>query len=155
VWAGEDLEVGVAHDTSPLISDIDGHRQWGLEAARFLVVAGLLLDATGSPVAREVPRQSNAARRRAARSPSPTTETWAERRIVLTSTPSARSSSSGSEAGLQDLSGKRPIDADVRGHLKRQPHGPRGELRRWIWVEGYQARPWVAGKPLRISVQVH
>lgn len=32
----------------------------------------------------------------------------------------------------------------VRGHLRRQPHGPGASLRRWQWVEGYEARRWVA-----------
>lgn len=154
-WAGQELEEGVAYDAhSPLIGDIEGLHAWGIEAARFAVIAGLLLDATGSPVTTEVPRVSNAARRRAERSASPSSESWAVRRVVLAGE-SARLSAGPSAASPTARDGRQPVEAEIRGHLKRQRHGPGGELRRWIWVEGYQARRWIASKPLRVDVRAN
>lgn len=151
-WTGEEIAEGIPYDTSPLIDDVTGHREWGIEAARFAVVAGLLLDAASSPIRTESADGSRAAQKRAARAVDQ--ESWAVKRVVLAGPP-ITSSNSGSGGEAVGADGRSAVDAAVRGHLKRQRHGPRGELRRWIWVEGYQARRWVSAKPLRVDVRVN
>jgi hypothetical protein len=41
-------------------------------------------------------------------------------------------------------------EVEVRGHLKRQRHGPGNGQVKWIYVPGYSARRWVAPRPTRI-----
>lgn len=113
---------------------------------------GCLLDASGSPVRTEAAAGSRGAQRRQAKSKA---EAWAVRRVVLAGAPSSSGGGGASSAGGGPLEGRQAVEAEVRGHLKRQPHGPRGTLRRWIWVAGYQARRWVAPKPLRIDVRAN
>ena len=50
------------------------------------------------------------------------------------------------------LVGRVGNQAVVKGHLKRQPCGPRGSERKLIWVERYEARRWVAPGPVRVVV---
>jgi hypothetical protein len=41
----------------------------------------------------------------------------------------------------------------VRGHLKRQPFGPRSSQRKWVYVSAYEARRWVSPKPQIVRVR--
>ncbi len=151
-WREEDLEAGVAREDSPLICDVDAHHEWAREAARFCVVLGLLLEAEGSPV--EVDDDGEGGQRRARRSrPGGSGRgEWVVRRVYLSRLTPARHRASEGPVEAVDLTGRLPAQVPVRGHIKRQPYGPGQSLRRWIYVEGYEARRWVSPKPLRVEV---
>jgi len=152
-WHEEDLEAGVVRDESPLIDDVDAHHEWAREAARFAIVLGLLLDAEGSPVEMDESEASSRKRRRPRSEAAGGGRDWVVRRVSLSRlTPSRYRAAEGSSQAA-DLRGKVPATVPVRGHLKRQPYGPGQSLRRWIYVEGYEARRWVAPKPLRVEVR--
>ena len=141
-WTERELAEGVPAETdSPLVSDVSAHREWAMQAARFLVVLGLLLDAEGAPL-REERETTEAPKLRGAPHPA---GGWTTRHLYLDD---RRSSSGGSGAGEPaDLSDRADAEVPVRGHLKRQPHGPGLALRKWIWVAGYEARRWVGPRP--------
>jgi hypothetical protein len=146
-WGERDLEVALPHgESSPLIEDVDAHHEWAREAARFAVVLGLLLDAEGAPLRREDDRRDTAGKP-AARGPGRPGE-YVVRHLYLDDSPANRAGGSGGVS----VPGTLAAQVVVRGHLKRQPCGPGGRERRWIWVGGYEARRWVAPRPARVVV---
>jgi len=138
-WGGDDIEVPIDH--SPLIDNTEGHREWARNAARFVLILSLLLEAQGSPVQvkTSVPgkhkRSEQAKRARA----------WTVRRIVLGKLPT-RYSRSGPEGKSQShpVADMQPQQTMVRGHLRRVRYGPGLSQTRWQWIDGYEARRWVA-----------
>lgn len=150
-WRDEDLDAGVVRDESPLIDDVDAHREWAREAARYAVVLGLLLEAEGSPVAMDDELEGRGARR--LRPAGTGRGEWVIRRVYLGRlTPSGRRAPD-TPGEASDLSGRLAAQVPVRGHVKRQRHGPGGADRKWIYVEGYEARRWVSPRPLRVEVK--
>ena len=154
-WSGRDLAEGV--ETSVLdagsvdlgvpasVAGDDAHRAWAVEAARTAIVYALLLDAAGAPVRVTDDAAADNARPRDPRrkgAPGP----WSTSRVTLT--PEGERAVAPPPAGgpgePADLSGKTAVVRPVVGHLKRQRHGPQNSLVRWIYVEGYAARRWVA-----------
>lgn len=154
-WIGEEIAAGVQHDTSPLIDDAEAHGGWTREAARFAVVLGLLLDAEGAPtrVTDESERAKVPKAQQKKQKPPPA---WVTRYVTLAPEAARHEdrahAPAGEGAGAQATAGRLAAERPVRGHLKRQPHGPGGKLRRWIYVPGYQARRWVAPAPRKIVV---
>ncbi len=146
-WGGGDIDVPVDH--SPLIDNVESHHRSAKAAARFLLVLGLLLDATGSPVTRSKPLPLVTGRRRGRRKQGGSE--WSVRRISLSGA-TRGSASSTSEDGEPIPDNYMPIDTMVSGHLKRQPYGPGREKRRWVYVASYGARRWISLKPLRVVV---
>lgn len=146
-WSGGELTDGVRLETHPLIEVQPGeHYERMAAAARLLVVLGLLLDADGAPV-REDRERSAPTKIRGEPNP---VGGWTTRHLYLDD---RRAGGGGSGSGEPaDLSDRDAQGVPVRGHLKRQPHGPGGALRRWIWIEGYEARRWVGPRPRRTVV---
>lgn len=152
-WAGGDLEAGVVRDTSPLIDDVDRHHEWTRQAARFAVVLGLLLDAEGSPVVAK--DETPAGRRQRGTGSGKTQTSWTVRRVFVGRDKVFRAAGASEPAG--EGAERRDLSAavvPVRGHLKRQPYGPGRSERKWIYVQGYEARRWVAPGPVRVDVDV-
>jgi hypothetical protein len=150
-WSGEDLNEGVSPDSSPLIDDIEGHHEWTRQAARFAVVFAVLLEAAGSPLARRdmTPgrsRQKGAEGRQGQRGDE------VVRRVFLDAPAQAPAGAYGGRRASGSESPAVPVTVAVSGHLKRQPYGPKGSLRRWIYVTAYEARRWIAPAPLRLVV---
>jgi hypothetical protein len=149
-WTGDELvEATVAPDTSPLIDDVDRHHAWARQAARFAVVCALLLDAVATPLTvDEPPRARRATPHRSAASP------WVVRRVHLgtPATPRQTPAGDGQTGGSLTNADRQALAVEVRGHLKRQPYGPSGTLRRWVYIASYEARRWVAPRPARIIV---
>ncbi len=153
-WEGSELEEGVLRDASPMIEDVDLHHAWSREAARFAVVFALLLEAEGSwlGVEDEASVRFHDQRRRA---PSKAVggPGWIVRRVYLDEPRRARRAPRpAGEAGML-LEGKSPVTSMVRGHLKRQFYGPGRALRKWVYVRSYEARRWIAPRPLRVEVR--
>ncbi len=150
-WTERDIDATIERDESPLIDDIDGHETWARQAARFAVVLGLLLDAEGAPVS--VADDSPKGRRSKGKSGRREAEEWITRRVYVNerlfkSVP--RNTSLSGDASRLD--GLQPTQVDVRGYLKRQPHGPGNSLRKWVYIQEYEARRWVSPRPLRVDV---
>lgn len=151
VWAEKDLEAGITLDTSPLIDDADAHQEWTREAARFALVFGLLLDAERAPVTLREPKGKSGSK--VART-SIGEYGWMVQRVILqrqrTAPGTTPQTAAMAERRLRD--DLAPTTVPVTGHIKRQPYGPGRSQRKWIYVEGYEARRWIAPRPLRVVV---
>lgn len=167
-WEERDLDATIERDESPLVQDVDAHYAWSREAARFSLVLGLLLDAHGAPLAFRDERPTAWPQR--GRSPQRAREPsggWLVRHITLgepirlASEPwLVERAGERAEQGEGDDTARRPLSAalhpqvvPVRGHLKRQPIGPGRSQRKWIYVRSYEARRWIAPRPLRLEVR--
>jgi len=156
-WSARDLEAGVTTTVyDPLLAQfgLEGtvpgapdHAAWAREAVRWAVVYGLLLDAAGAPVrvtAEGPPRERDPRKAREAKA-------WSVSRVTLTPdgerVVAPPSVGAGAEA---DLTGRVAAAVTVRAHLKRQRYGEGNALTRWIFVEGYAARRWVAPWSTRV-----
>lgn len=150
-WTGGELEEGTVQDASPLVDNVEAHQEWAREAARFAVVLGLLLDATGSPLRMREEGPSLPGRRHG--KPRPATP-WVTRRVYLDG--AGGGGWAGAEARVggdgASVAGRVEARVEVRGHLKLQPYGPGGRERRLIYVASHEARRWVAPRPLRVVV---
>ena len=155
-WGEEDIDASVQADGSPLISDVDAHQTWAREVARFALVMGLLLDAEGTPVEVEDRISGAGGKKRRGRSRltgkgAADPGAWIERRVSLSRPRQARTHTRPSERESLPP-GRAPATVEVRGHLKRQPYGPGRRERRWVYVEAYEARRWIAPSPLQVVV---
>ena len=154
-WTEKDLDATVEPDqASPLIGDVDSHHAWARQAARFAVVLGLLLEAEGSPVTVEE-EQPKGRTRGGTTGAGRMEDEWITRRVYINERKFLASSVPGPHRQGTD----RPADAVeatvlVRGHMKRQPYGPGRQLRKWIYVQSYEARRWVSPRPVRVDVGV-
>lgn len=148
-WGERDLEI--PEDESPLIEDRDGHREFAREAARFAVILGLLLEARGTPLslAREATERIEGPAVTGPRRPG---AEWLIRRISISEEYQRASQVRASRGVAAGRSGLLETEVPVRGHVKRQRYGPGRSEVRWIYVDGYEARRWIAPKPLRVLV---
>lgn len=136
--------------TTILGSDREAHDDWAADAIRVLVVLGLLLDAAQTPLTTtdegpQVAGRTKGGEARPARA-------WSVRRVYLTQEHRARRDGNRGADGARGADGLTAAEVEVRGHLKRQPHGPGGALRRWVYVDGYAARRWIAPRPVKVIV---
>ncbi|QDE83331.1 hypothetical protein [Myxococcus xanthus] len=128
-WTGEDLTEGTRQERSPLIDDVGEHQQWARDAARFAVVYALLCEAEGSPL------RVDEARKRDAVGLLPVRNVYLDGALGGGTTTLPAPAPTGSRVAEE---------RQVRGHLKRQRHGPGLALSKWIYVSGYSAWRWVA-----------
>lgn len=144
-WGERDIEI--PEDESPLIEDRDGHREFAREAARFVTVLGLLLEARGTPLslARETTERITGASRR-------DSADWLVRRISISEEYQHASQLRHAHGSAAGRDGLLDVEVPVRGHVKRQRYGPGLSEVRWIYVDGYDARRWIAPKPLKVLV---
>lgn len=142
----EEREIVVPEDHSPLIDDVDAHHEWAQDAARYAVVLGILLDAEGTPLRVGEMRSAGFRAQAGVRSRAG----WVVRRVHLDER--RRRASVGEPGEGTAPEGRIAATVAVTGHLKRQAYGPGRSQRRWIYVESYEARRWVAPRPLRIVV---
>lgn len=147
-WGERDL--GVPEDESPLIEDREGHREFAREAARFAVVLGLLLEARGTPLTPA--RETSGRIEGVAIGPRRPVADWLIRRISISEEYQRASQLRASRGAAAGRDGLLETDVPVRGHVKRQRYGSGLSEVRWIYVDGYDARRWIAPKPLRILV---
>ncbi len=134
-WTGGDLPADIPTDSSVLIDDQDAHREWAREAARWIVVLSVLLEAEGSPV-REGEAVPVGGRRRGTPTDGP-----AVRRVYLEEVRRPGGAGAAEGAGTD---GKLGLVVPVSGHVKRQRYGAGRTETRWIYVAGYEGRRWVA-----------
>ena len=140
-WGNDDRDIQMPIDYSPLIDDAGGHREWALNAVRFMLVLSLLLEAWGSPLETKKAEPSKRKRgERAARA-----RTWSVQRVVLSRPPSRRSRDDRLSGPSGHIAADRqPLQTVVSGHLRRTRHGPGSSQVRWQWIASYEARRWVA-----------
>ncbi len=149
-WGERELDAGVERevDTS-LVDSVEAHHAWAREAARFLVVLGLLLDAEGAPIRKEDEHPKPRGKRGAASGPGPE---WITRHVYLDERRPSGAPRAPSEPASAEHGDRLEQAVAVRGHVKRQRYGEAHAKTKWIWVEGYAARRWVAPRPVRIVV---
>jgi hypothetical protein len=129
-WTGEDLNEQLpTTDPSALVpADCrSSFQQFASQAARYLIVLGLLAEADPSPL-RIVLDKSDKSRRR--------------RDVYLDKTKEAPRPREPSPVPL--LEGRHGVDVPVTGHLKRQRYGEANAQVKWIYVRGFSARRWVS-----------
>lgn len=110
------------------------------QGLRTALVLGLLLDAERTPIGSSDAHPR--ARKGATRDERRAAEAWTVRTCGVR--PSAVRGAPAGAGGALDPSTRLAVETPVRGHLKRQPHGPNGTERKIVWVESYDARRWVA-----------
>lgn len=124
-WTGGELEAELPEaDHSPLIDDVDAHHEFARQAARYLIVLGLLAEAETSPLRIEIDRRERGTR-----------HVYLGEQTVQ---------SREGAAGEDPIDGKVADAVIVSGHLKRQRHGEGRAQVKWIYVAGYSARRWFA-----------
>lgn len=151
-WRGGDLAAGVEPEfETSLLEGMDPgeHAEWGRAAARFVIVLGLLLDASGTPIRTRDEGPALAGRSKGRSHPA---RPWAVRRVWIDGAPQGTSVAGIGAGEGEAQEGRLAVESEVRGHLKRQPFGPGGKERRWIYVAGYEARRWVAPRPTKVVV---
>lgn len=150
-WSAHELEV-VSGGSTALIDNVDAWREWGQQAARFAVILGLLLDAEGTTLLVEGPRASRGeakGRRNQSRPAS-----WSVRRVYVDNKGYRPSAPGSGEGESRDISRLQLARVMVTGFLRRQPYGPGGALRKWVYIQSYEARRWVAPeRHVRVDVQ--
>ena len=153
-WQEQDIEPTSVD--SPLIEgDIHEHRLWAEQAAEWVVTLGALLEAEGAPLEDEDWSEAPASKRQRPGRRQKATDGWLVRRVALTRAAAQRvSSRADAETSAARRDGLVLGETWVRGHLRRQPYGPGRQLRKWVYIEGYEARRWMSRRPLRIDVEV-
>lgn len=159
-WGEADLTAGTPY--GELINagvfglESEKWHEWERDAVRFIVIFGLLLDAENAPLRIETeprnPAPQKARKRRGA-------SDWTVKHVYLNepprqrAAPAAPSAESAAAAPAPDERTDAHLMAvPVRGHIKRQRHGPVREQVKWIYVAGYEARRWVAPRPVKVIV---
>jgi hypothetical protein len=123
-WTGGELEPELPDlDRSPLINDIDQHQAFARQAARYLIVLGLLAESEPTPLRIEVDRQERATHH-----------------VYL----GERTSAPRETETADTIEGRVAEAVVVSGHLKRQRYGEARAKVKWIYVAGYAARRWFA-----------
>jgi hypothetical protein len=116
-----------------------------MDAFRWLVTFGLLLDAERQPL--DIRDEAHEGRRKAKKARQARSGPWVVRRYVYLDG-SARSPGPG-EGGSSSrgTEGLVPVTSRVRGHLKRQRCGPGNAETKWVYVADYEARRYIADHP--------
>lgn len=148
IW--EEREITIADD-SPMESEAERWKvtEFGREAIRFLMVFSLLLEADKTPI--EI--QSNRLRQKrsvAMRQATLGRDDWTVKRISLTTRRVSKPSKPVSSG--ESIEGRILSPTMVTGHLAYQAYGKQWSLRRWIYIDSYEARRWIAPGQRRIIV---
>lgn len=135
--------------------DAASTREWLDASLSWLCTLALLLDAHESParVRQERPEPTDRRPRRGTTHRPPVA--WSTRTVYLATPPPSTwpgRSTQGQGATL-DTAGRAAGLSTVTGHLRLQPYGPGGSLRRWQYVEAYEARRWYLQRPEKIVVR--
>jgi hypothetical protein len=111
-WTGKDLEPELPEiDRSALVDDVDAHQEFARDAARYVIVLGLLAEAANSPLRIELDKRERTTRH-----------------VYLGDHASApRTVAAGTEAGVAEA-------VPVAGHLRRQRYGPGHAKTQTIYV---------------------
>jgi hypothetical protein len=127
-WTGGEVEEGIPLDSSPLIDDVDRYHSWARQAARFAVVFALLLESASTPLSVEEPPRHRESRRHTSGTHQ-TRSSWVVRRVHLRAPLPTRSTQAHENPAHKPLpTDRQAMDVQVRGHLKRQAHGPGGRF---------------------------
>jgi len=129
---------------------------WTNRALRWLVTLALLLEAHETPARVKQERVAPPKRRQRGVTQRPPVA-WSTRTVYLASPPPAQPVQPPPDPSAEpvptDLSGRTAGLSTVTGHLRMQPHGPGGALRRLQYVAGYEARRWYGAKPTKVVVR--
>lgn len=151
-WSQEEVEITTGGTADLIFGDLGAWREWGRQAARFAVILGLLLDAEGTPLLVEGPQKPRAeakGRHGYSRSAS-----WSVRRVYVDNKGYRPSAPGSGEGESRDISRLQLARVMVTGFLRRQPYGPGGALRKWVYIQSYEARRWVApDRHVRVDVE--
>jgi hypothetical protein len=158
-WRERELAVSHEDEENPFIAPdhVEAHDAWSHEATRWALLFAIHREAEHTPVVyRDTIKRGRKTVPGASTPRGP--DAWVERRIFLdritrwaAGTP-AEGEQEQQASGATDNEGRKLANVFVRGHMRRQPFGPGGEGRKWIYVAGYDARRWTSPKPLRIVV---
>ncbi len=139
-----DGEIALPGDFTPNIDVDPQYYAWAMHAARYVLILAIMLEAEKTPI------ESDNGGRKSQKRVKGKHGDWTVRRVYLGKTYGRHG-----EKGTGDhanIEGKMAEVVPVRGHLKRQPYGPGRAERRWVWIEGYEARRWILPGPRKIVV---
>lgn len=141
-WGTAELEIKPG-GSADLIDDVDAWQDWAKQAARFILILGILMDAEGTPIL--IAGNNKGRNQKASSHKSSSRSLWNINRVYIDAQVYKGSSGQLRSDGSSDIpSHLRSVQSIVSGHLKRQPYGPGGKLRKWVYVRSYEARRWVA-----------
>jgi len=125
-WTGGELDPELPDlDHSPLIDDVDEHREFAQQAARYLLVLGLLAEAEHTPLRIEIDKATR----------------W--KHVYLGEHVPRPREGELDETG-DTIEGRVAEAVVVSGYRKRQRYGEGRALVKTIYVAGYSARRWFA-----------
>lgn len=129
-WTGGELAEGTRQDYSPLVepADVVEWQDWARAAARFAVVYALLVEAEASPLRVEAGRQRD------------NPAGLAVSNVYLDG---VLGEAAGAAPNSTPATGLVPVETAVRGHLRRQRHGPELMLSKWVYIAQHGAWRWV------------
>ena len=159
-WAEEAIDDFTPKDMTLVDREVwDGWKEEARRAVRFITVFSILYEAENTPVRIEELKEKRSqkaaasSRRGDSGSRRSSSAKWSIRRVYIDARlykPAPESETSSRDLDKSRLEERAVM---VSGHLKRQPYGPRLSLRKWIYVQSYEARRWVSpDRPVRVDV---
>lgn len=148
-WTNDDLtDPNIIPPVSP--DELEPFNGWAQDAIRFVLIYGLLLEAEKTPIVAENKPQP---RKRSVKIKDQEhgRSGWVRRYISLTTRPVTSHESQ--QAIGEGTDGRVARWRQVTGHLKRQVFGPGRSGRRWIYVEAFESRRWMAPAPRMVIVK--
>ena len=145
IWRGGEIALGLKTERSPLIKTEEhgDFERWAQEAARWVLIYSLLREADRSPIETAVREERKV---RGKRPKGWDSDGIVRVRVRVTDAVCSVLASDAVREAVSNPEKRDGVAALVRvcGHLKRQPYGEGGKLRKWVWIGGYQARRWLA-----------
>lgn len=158
-WSGEDISEVIPLSTMLGMTpeSVGPDHAWAYQAARFATIFALLLEAEHSPIEVTETDGKTKPKGKAKRHSGPkervARDTWLTRYVRLTSAATGQQNGA-SEPSVEPsvTEGRELATVPVRGHLRRQPYGPKAELRKWVYIHGHTSRRWISPGPVRVVV---
>jgi hypothetical protein len=133
-------------DVHPIAPDVFAqYGSSGVDALRWLITFGLLLDADRQPL--EIRDAAAERPRKAKKFGQARSGSWIVRRYVHLDGHARSTEPGDGERSARSTEGLVSVTSRIRGHLKRHRCGPGHAETKWIYVSDYDARRYVADRP--------
>lgn len=139
-WSGESLPTDNDIENNPLLTDVEAAGLMiGAKALRFLIVLGILMGAEQTPLREEI-----APVKRGTPKGNTKPTAWVTRHVYLSEQRPLKDYISPSEMEQAIREGLTLEQVEVRGHIRRQRHGPGNSLVKEIYVRGFLSHRWIS-----------
>ena len=156
-WGEGEIEEGYVEEDLPFLY-VDVNEQFRsliIQAARFVITLGLLLEAENTPMQQREEREVAGFPRKHPMPKNRNPYVWSIRKLNLKPSPVPADPAGDapeeplSEPPRMGLSKEKRL---IRGFLRRQVYGPGRALRKWVYVSAFEGTRWVSERPLRVNV---